>query len=487
MKEDLFKIIATQNKQMLNKFFAALPNPNLTIATIGDRQATLENIANDPHVASCIQSRKSGVLSQTWEIQPASEINDFISTSAQLVFNRLDLYKIISEMLNAPLFGFQVLEIVWKIDYISGVRLIVPAVVQGKPQKWFSFDPLGIPRFKNFETKNDEILLPYKFIVLQYQATYENPYGEAILSKCLWPVVFKKAIVTFWAKFAEKFGMPHFVGKTDSVATTEDYDKFLEILDNLIQDGSAVISNTETIEILNANTVSSAQIYKEFIDFCNAEISKAILSQTLTTELGNVGSYAASKVHFVVREEIVKSDRMLIEKGLNQIIKWFVDLNFGKQTEYPKLIIFKEEDVDKPLAETIKTLKDAGIQVLEPFIVRRLGLQKNEFKILDSSSQGNAISPNQLFAENDIPKDQQVIDSEVESSVSDQTGLDVIINKVKDFLEKQDDFDSAIKKIFDLFPDIPTKQLEQELTNRLFAAYLIGRISVQQELGNTNG
>lgn len=469
---------------MLKKFFATLPNPNLLMASIGERQITLENIATDPHVAACIQSRKSGVLSQTWEIQPSNnlpiEINEFVTRT----FDSLDLFKIISELLNAPLFGFVVSEIVWKPEIFRNRIVIVPLSIQSKPNKWFVFDSNNIPRYRNPETRKDEILLPYKFLVVQHDPTFENPYGNAVLSKCLWPVVFKKTFVTFWTNFAEKFGMPHFIGKTENIASSEDFEKFEELLENLIQDGSAVIPSTDSIEILNATTANSASIFYDFINFCNTEISKAILSQTLTTELGDVGSYAAANVHATIRDDIVKSDKLLVEKALNKLVRWIIDLNFGKQTEYPKFIIYEEEDVDKPLAETVETLKKAGIQVLEPFIIRRMGLQKNEFRLIDETSQNQSISESLLpqFSENnETPPDQEIIDSETEKAISNKSGIDEIIDQVKAFLEKQDNFDSAIENILSLFPKINESNLANELTKRLFASYLIGRISVANE------
>lgn len=475
----LFKIVARHKTTFLKQFFTELPNPNLAIASIGDRQVTLENIATDPHVAACIQSRKSGVLSQTWEIQPANnlapEINDLVVQS----FGELDLFRIISEFLNVPLFGFGVSEILWKPTTFRNRTMIVPLTIQSKPNKWFFFDAHNMPCFRNLETQKTEKLPPYKFLVVQHNPTFENPYGTAVLSQCLWPVVFKKTFVTFWTNFAEKFGMPHFVGKIDNVSTLQDFEKFENLLENLIQDGSAVVPATDSIEILNATTANSASIFQEFINFCNTEISKAILSQTLTTELGNVGSYAAASVHAGIREDIITADKLLVEKTINKLIRWVVDLNYGKQNEYPRFIIFREEDVDKPLAETIEILRRAGIQVLEPFVVRRLGLQKNEFKLLEPSP---GALPSLSFAENIAPtKDQKIVDDQIEEIVENKTGFDDIVSQILTFLQQQNSFEEAIGKIFSLFPDIKDQKFVDELTQKLFASFLVGRISATKE------
>ncbi len=481
---NIFKTIAQIKPDGYQKFFSSLPNPNLMFASVGDRQATLENISMDPHVASCIQSRKSGVLSQLWEVQPQKDNTDEIYDFIQQCFNKLNLFKIISDILDAPLYGFQVLEITWQPEIYNGRYVVVPKNIQSKPHKWFYFDSNQILRLKSSFNKEDKILPPYKFIIVQYNPSFENPYGEAILSKCLWPVVFKKVIVTFWARFAEKFGMPHFLGKIDPIASQQDYEKFLDVLDGLIQDGSAVISQNESVEILSGVSGGSSEVYLNFINFCNTEISKAILSQTLTTELGEVGSYAASKVHFEIRDDIIKRDRLMVESALNQLIRWSINLNFGPQTEYPKFVIFQEEDVDQPTVDVIVKLKNAGIQVTEDFLIRRLGLRKNEFKFVDQTPQ-LPIESITGFAENTTaePEDQKIIDKQIEDTAAQDLGLDEIVNQVVQFLEQQEDFETTIQKIYKLFPKIKTQKFEEELTKKLFAAQLLGRLSVQLDLG----
>ena len=44
----------------------------------------------------------------------------------------------------------------------------------------------------------------------------------------------------------------------------------------------------------------------------NSEISKAVLGQTLTTEIGSTGSYAAANTHMAVRQDIIDADKNLL-------------------------------------------------------------------------------------------------------------------------------------------------------------------------------
>ena len=56
----------------------------------------------------------------------------------------------------------------------------------------------------------------------------------------------------------------------------------------------------------------------------------SILGQTLTTEIGSTGSYAASNTHMQVRQDIVDSDKKLVEGVINQLIQWIYEINFAK-------------------------------------------------------------------------------------------------------------------------------------------------------------
>lgn len=97
--------------------------------------------------------------------------------------------------------------------------------------------------------------------------------------------------------FTEKYGMPHLIGKHPRGATKAETDSLADMLEEIVQDAIAVIPDDSSVEIQEANKTSSADIYEKLIDKMNSEISKAVLGQTLTTEIGSKGSYAASNTH----------------------------------------------------------------------------------------------------------------------------------------------------------------------------------------------
>ena len=484
----LLGVSATRDAVYFKQLFNSLPNPNLLIASSGSSRAvTFATAKNDAHIFSGIQTRKSGVLTMLNEIQGV-EGTEFHVKFIKNIFSKLKLRRIIEEMLEAPLIGFQPLEVYWQKVFIDNQQYIVPRDIIGKPQEWFSFDSHNQPRFNAMGNVIGELLKPKKFLIVQHQASYNNPYGDAVLSKCLWPLVLKKGGMRFWLKFTEKYGMPHFVGKTDEVSGTPRYKSFEDALEDLIQDASAVISTTESIDVLNGgSTTANVSGYDMLVGFCNTEISKALLSQTLTTEIGqNGGAYAASKTHNEVLQTVIGADKYLVETALNELIKWIIEINFGKDIIPPKFIMFAKEDVDKPIAEVAELLQRNGtLKFLPPFYVNNFGFNKDEFEVLDPTAPPPTTQPTAPFtehAEPAAPSDQTIIDAFADRAAEENSSLYLEYAKtIQSYLTKHKDFESAMKHIVDLLPEMDTKQIEQKLTNLLFMADVIGRISVQQE------
>ncbi len=306
-----------------------LPNPDTILRKIGRGIEIYRELKNDAHVWSCIQSRKTGTLSLPWRIEQ-NGCDEGVFRLVNNIFEKLDVYQIESDILEAPLFGFQPIEIIWSIEH----NYIVPKELKARPQEWFAFDNSGNLLFK--ERFGDEYtkVPQYKVINVQHEASAINPYGHALLAKCYWPVTFKNGGLRFWVNFTEKYGMPILIGQYQRGATNEEIQQLAQDLDSLYEDAILVAPMDVKLELHEANRSSSVDLYLELIRFANNEISKAILSQTLTTELEG-GSYAASQTHFQIRKEIILADSRLVQNAFNQLIRYIVELNFETQS-FPK-------------------------------------------------------------------------------------------------------------------------------------------------------
>jgi phage gp29-like protein len=126
-----------------------------------------------------------------------------------------------------------------------------------------------------------------------------------VFSKCYWPATFKKNGFRWWTVFVEKYGGAFLYGKYPNNAGSQFKAELLAALENMIADAVAIAPEGSEITIESlANKGSVSTVHSEYIEAANKEISKAVLGQTLTTDIGKAGSCAAAQAHNLVREDL---------------------------------------------------------------------------------------------------------------------------------------------------------------------------------------
>ena len=470
-KKSLTEEIATR-KRALNFYSLAniLPDPDIVLRKQGKDVRVYKELLCDPHVFACVQSRKSGVLSLEWEINRGLD-KDEKAEAIENLLKQLDIHKLISDILDATQFGFQPLEIIWKRDK-SGY--ILPEKIVAKPPEWFCFDDNNTLKFRTKENYYGEELPNKKFLLAQNNPSYNNPYGERTLSRVFWPVTFKKGGLKFWVIFTEKYGMPHLIGKHPRGATKEETNTLADMLEEMVQDAIAVIPDDSSVEIQEANKSSSAAIYEQLIDKMNAEISKAILGQTLTTEIGSTGSYAASNTHFAIRQDIIDADKKLVEQTINQLIQWIYEINFST-ADIPVFEMYAPEDVDLTLAQRDKILSDTGVKFTKEYFIKNYGLEGEDFDIREDILPTATPNFSEFKEETPIVQGQKQIEdlfkflSETELSKQAQNMLSPLIS----LLENCENYEEAYELLTD--KNLKSKKFGQTLQKAMFLCELQGR------------
>lgn len=469
MKKHLCEEIATR-KRSLNYYSLAmsyLPDPDIVLKKQGKDMKVYKELLCDSHVFACVQSRKAGVLSLEWEINRGLDKDETAEKVIDTI-KKLDIYKLINDILDATLFGFQPIEIIWgRVD-----NLILPIELKAKPSEWFCFDDENQLKFRTKEHYFGEELPLKKFLCPQSNPSYENPYGERTLSRVFWPVTFKKGGLKFWVIFTEKYGIPHLIGKHPRGASEEETDRLAGLLEQMVQDAIAVIPDDSSVEIQEANKSSSAEIFEKLMDKMNAEISKAVLGQTLTTEVGSTGSYAASNTHFAVRQDIIDSDKKIVEKTINQLIQWIYEINFSNK-DIPVFKMFEVEDIDLGLAQRDKILSETGVKFTKEYFIKNYGLEEADFDIREGIIP--ATPQFSQFKEEPEPEGQVQVDdlfkflSETELNKQSQTMLSPLLA----LFESCDNFEDARELLTD--SNLQTKQLQQSIQKAMFLCELQGR------------
>lgn len=437
-------------------FFSYLPDPDEVLKRIGGGYQAYRNLLTDSHLSAVVKSRKAGVLSLEWNISD-ERIKKILQPH---------MYLLIENILDAPLFGFQPIEIVWdKVD-----NLVIPVKFVAKPQEWFVFDKEGNLRFKTKEKPVEGEPVPeFKFLCPVVNPSYANPYGEKALSKCYWPVTFKRGTMKMWAVFIERYATPWIIGKHPRGVSQEETELFANLLNDMIQDAVAVIPDDSQIEIIDTSKTSSSDIFERFKTICDMEISKAILGQTLTTQQGDSGSYSLGQVHAEIRKEIVDADKKLVEDTINQLIRYICVLN--SIFEIPTIQFFEEEDLNKDRAERDRILKDLGVKLSKKYFMKHYNLTEEDIE---------DYSPDNLsFAEADFP-DQSAVDNQIDKMPLDKVG-DELVKKVIELIKQSDSYEEVQKKLFDLYPEAGYQKLIETLQQAIYIYEIFGRYSAWKE------
>lgn len=327
------ELITNENYLTIHRTLGILPNLNKLATTKVEFRKNMDEVRNDPHVHSCIQSRKTGILAMSWKIisEKQSTIVDLINQN----FRRLDILSIISNILDAIFYGFQIMEIIWEQNKDGFFEI---QKVEPKPIEWFYFDANNQLRFRSRNSPNGTELPKFKFLVPRHNPKYENPTGDALLSKCFWPVTIKNMALRFWINFLEKYGMPLIIGQYTYPPSPEELGNLSQRLNDLVNSQTIATPSDVNIEIKDIGQSKSVELYLQLIKLMNAEISKALLSETLTTEMDS-GSYAASLTHFKVRREIILGDKSLVERTFNNLIYFIAKVNNFELSNLPEFVL----------------------------------------------------------------------------------------------------------------------------------------------------
>ncbi|KMK50602.1 hypothetical protein RO21_10805 [[Actinobacillus] muris] len=385
-KKDLVSEIATRARSFDHWAFGYhLPNPDPILKKMGKDIAVYRELLSDGQVRSGIRRRKAAIKGLEWRITTTN--NEQVDEKLFAIFNALPLNNIITEMLNAALYGYHVSEIIWAAQ--NG--LFIPQQIIGKKPEWFVFDDDNRLRFRSKESWIEGELLPeHKFLLTTQEATQDNPYGLGDLSLCFWAATFKKGGFKYWLEFTEKYGSPWLVGKHPRQTSEAEKDELADALEGMIGTAIAVVPNDASVEILEAaGKGTSSDSYERFLNFCKAEINIALLGQNQTTE--QESNRASAQAGLEVIEDIRNDDKAMIEATFNQLLAWICKYNFAVE-QLPKFELYEQESINTDQVERDSKLYAMGVRFTPQYLEREYGFEQGDIEI----------SPNPSFSKRGI-------------------------------------------------------------------------------------
>jgi phage gp29-like protein len=386
------------------RLMRSLPDPDPVLKKMGKGITALQELLTDSHLESVWGVRCAATSGADWFMAPgddssgAQEIADAFAEELK----DMDIPRIIEEMMDGVAYGYSPLEVLWTANEGRwGISNIV-----GKPPQWFEFNQENKLVLKTGAVGTEE-LPENRFLLVQHRPSYANPYGVKVFSKCFWPVTFKRNGFRWWTVFVEKYGGAFLLGKYPSNAGDKFKKELLEALEQMVANAVAVVPEGSEISIQSASDkTGGSDVHSAYIQMSNNEISKAVLGQTLTTEIGEKGSYAAAAAHNLVREDIAAADRHRISAAFNRLTAVYTFYNFGPDAPPPFFQFVKDEDLQAARADRDVKLHQVGWRPKKEYFIREYGMQEEDFDLAEKPSGGdsfpgfNQIIPAQKHPEN---------------------------------------------------------------------------------------
>ncbi len=333
----------------------------------------------DPHLAALLQTRKLAVLSLDYEVLPYAKTPEderIAGEVGEMVYRIPGLEEAFLDLLDAIGKGFALVEVMWELE---GRRAAVTEL-RWIPQKKVTFVEDLQPRLITEEEPWQGVELPpWKVVYHRYKARSGYDTRAGVLRVVGYMYLLKNFALKDWAAFNEVFGMPLRLGKYDPAATPADRESLITAIRSLGTDAAGIISKNTEIEFVEATArlSGSSNPYQVLAEFCNREMSKAILGQTLTTDTaGATGTYAAAKVHAQVRRDLVEADAQALAQTLRQqLLRPLVGFNFGWDKAVPWFRFRYEEEEDlKTLSEVYRNLAAIGMPLAVEHVAERFAL-----------------------------------------------------------------------------------------------------------------
>ena len=470
-----------------------LPNPDPVLRKLGRDQRAYEAISYDPHVMGELRSIRAGLLGFEWRVVPGAETRK-ARKAADLARELMDRNPapdaiwpdVIWTMAFAVFTGYAVHEIVWQRD---GLSLVPERIIDRPPTRFvFSSEDNSLRLLTRRQPVWGEELPHMRFLLSRHMPTYENPHGVAVFSACFWPYTFKHGGFRYFVSYVEKFGLPWVVGKYPSGGDSSVSDELLENLQQLISGAVAAIPDNTDVDTLGAGggsgTGSAGRApHERLIAVSNAELSKALTSQTLATEIQGQGSRSAAETHRGREKAVNQSDREIVSATLNRLYRWITDLNFGTDVPSPRHEFYEESQARSDWAKLFNVARKY-LPISQSEAYERLGLMPPRGGEAVLTSGGGMPRP-EFAAGNqatDIGPFDHALEAAIEAAEDPDRVAEISEDLVRPLLQAAEENPEALLgRLAELHPESTTENLQEMLGRAMFVAETWGRLSVDAD------
>ncbi len=366
--------------------------PILRLADLGHMQAYADLLdevrAADAHLHAVLAKRELEVAGAPWEVRPArvggrraERVADFVDG----VLRSLPSFSaLVAHLQSAIYHGRAAAELVWSQRATpQGLRFVPVQAVLIHPRRlsyaatdwrlrlWDASGNDLTPALAGAHGRALDEFAPGKFVVHTPRVLGGYPTREGLGRPLVWLAAFKRFVIRDSLAHAELSGRMARVGKwnTGSDGKKTASPQHVAELTRALEDWSAgaALVIPDTTDVTFEKPASGESVHRPLIELFDAQMSKAALGGTLTTDAGTKGARSLGDTQRDEQLMIARADAISIVETLTRgLIEPLVLLNFGERARalIPELafVVDPPESLDAA-ADRIVKLVGAGLDI----------------------------------------------------------------------------------------------------------------------------
>lgn len=464
----------------------ATPDPDEVLRNAGLSRADLRRMEFDDEIATALETRLAAVHSTPWRLEPGEgDLIDWLWGELEPHMEGL-----IEGAWQATPYGYSVLEVIYARRPNGWIGI---DRIEQRPFEWFTPMTNGALRYYPQDTGHHvDVDTRLKFMLTRRRPNYRQPYGQALLSRLYGAFVLRQAGWRFWPQFLERFGAPLLVGKTAGDTT-----ELAKAMTKALQSAVLAVDEKDNVEAIPSQGDGST--FEKFELAVTKRIQKLILGQTLTTDVGKTGSYAAAKVHDGVRADRKRADLVMVTRTVQHLVDAVVAVNAelgGAQwpeDQIPTFILDDGTGLQMERAERDAKLVSSGIvKLTEDYLMRAYDFEAGDIEIPVTPPPGAGDRKARLSAIMDgLFADSRGTDSFTPGQEAIEDLSDEALNKatqpipdtaLRAAIQGAKDPEDLAERLAALYDGKDAAQFRRVLERALFAADVIGYVHEDQDI-----
>lgn len=446
----------------------------------------------DPHYAALLNTRKRAVLGLPRQVISASddphdlEMRDAVES---FIAGHPSFGTLLSGLLDGLGKGYAVVAYSWD----TSSKPWRPRDYVWQDPRYFSYDETGRKLGLRSTTWGKVTELPpYRYLVHEPKLKMGLPMRGGLARFVAMSHVCRQIALENWMSFTESYGAPVRIAKADDRFFPEDAAQRADYIEDLQEklmtllgaDACAVLPKSVDLE-LQAGPLGGADVYEKLVLYCEKQISKAVLGRSDAAD-PTAGQLGMQTMASEVRKDLLDGDAHELSNTINmQLVKPFIDLNFGMQEAYPAIRIMTQRQENLAgLADMLAKLVPLGLQVEQSVVRDYWGLPDpaENAQLLGVPSAAPALNR----ALNRAGATAEPVQHDFEEqglAMLERLGgeaapyLDDWVDRMQELLEKSADLVEFRAGLEGLYPDLDARQFAAIMGQALAAADAAGRLS----------